>query len=253
MRIVPFEIDFDNIAKLGALSQGILWSSVIASALALVTGCLLTSDPVVAFLHKGVAFLAVAYFLVEIINNYSFFYAERKRRNDFFDNSLNTNLSEDVSQNYFTNDDLAPSIKKLGVNCFENTFFTKSVASAMLKPLVMKAVLVILLFVLLALFTEPSVVAMFVQLALPATVIQQTLRVFMLRNRVSDIYDRFVQVFEHTKNGRRDCQIILNVTAYESVLAWAAIKLDSDTFNKLNPELSPKWENLKQRYGLMEV
>src|SRR5690606_3146198 len=76
---------------------------------------------IVFILNSLICLFSVAYFLSDIISNYLFQLAEAKRRDDFFDNSLKTNYSEVNSNEYFTNDDISPGIKKMGINCFENS------------------------------------------------------------------------------------------------------------------------------------
>ncbi|WP_194294698.1 hypothetical protein, partial [Chryseobacterium sp. HMWF035] len=78
-------------------------------------------------LEKFICIISTIYFISEILFNNFFIIAEQHRVDDLIDNSLNSKIADENSENYYTNDDLKQSITKLGVNGFENTFFTKNV------------------------------------------------------------------------------------------------------------------------------
>ena len=157
--------------------------------------------------------------------------------------------SEENSNEYFTNDNITPSIKKMGVNCFENSFFTKSISGKMLKPMIIKSIVVFLLFLILAIANNHLFVTA-LQIALPYTIIQQTIRLFVFHNRIENIYKRFRQIFT-THNKKTITQSILhNVSSYETTLAWACIKLDSKLFEKWNDKLSEKWNSIKTKCNI---
>ncbi|MBW6484159.1 MAG: hypothetical protein K0B10_14005 [Vicingaceae bacterium] len=251
---VPYRKDFDLVSVIELISTCILWGSVLVSVSTIVFFYLdieqITGEKLVKILNSINCFLAVSYFISDIICNYLFQLAESKRRDDFFDNSLQTNLCEENSQEYFTNDNINPGIKKMGVNCFENSFFTKSIATAMLKPMVIKAITVFLLFLFLALFTDNRLLTIALQLALPYTIIQQTIRLFVFRNRVMAVCKHFQTIFSSTNKRKITQAIIHNVTSYEAALSWACIKLDSKLFNRMNGKLSEKWNKIKSKYNI---
>lgn len=253
-KVVPYKKDFDLVSVVEKISNVILWSSVAVSIATIVifySGMEQTiANKLIVVLNTVICFLSVSYFLSDIFSNYLFQLAEAKRRDDFFDNSLYTNHSEENSNEYFTNDNISPGIKKMGINCFENSFFTKSVATAMLKPMVIKTVIVVLLFLFLALFTNNHLFTTALQIALPFTIIQQTIRLFIFKNRVNGICKEFRQIFT-THNKKTIYKSILhNVTSYEATLSWACIKLDSNLFNKMNDELSEKWNKIKAKCNI---
>ncbi|MBS1508195.1 MAG: ABC transporter ATP-binding protein [Bacteroidetes bacterium] len=250
---VPYNTDYELVEKNESLSQFILYSSILVSLL----GIFIEKSNLPYF--KGVStqvfisinsFLSICYYLSDIASNYLFQSAEAKRRNDFFDNSLNTKLSEEISEEYFTNEHIAPGITKLGVNSFENSFFTKSIAKEMFKPMLLKSISVLLVFIAIALFTDSSWLAFALQFALPFTIVHQTIRLYIFRKRVEYVFQNFQQIFSSAHPNHHQQLIIHNVASYETSLAWACIKLDSKLFNKMNGELSEKWQNIKQRLNL---
>jgi len=252
-KVVPYKKDFDLVSLIDKISNSILWSSVIASVSTITISYLgvekTIENTLTTVLNYIICFLAVAYFLSDIISNYLFQKAEAKRRDDFFDNSLNTSHSEENSNEYFTNDNITPSIKKMGVNCFENSFFTKSISGKMLKPMIIKSIVVFLLFLILAI-TNNHLFVTALQIALPYTIIQQTIRLFVFHNRIENICKRFRQIFTTHNKKTITKSILHNVSSYETTLSWACIKLDSKSFDKMNDELSEKWNKIKTKCNI---
>ncbi len=176
--------------------------------------------------------------------------AEVKRRDDFFDNSLNTQLAEATSTGYYSNEHINPGLLKMGVNSFENSFFSKAVSGKMLKPMLKKSALLLILFLALAL-TNKELLTIALQLALPFTIILQTIRLFLYNKRMKDIFKNYQTIFSATTDGKKEQLIIHNMTSYETTLSWACIKLDSKLFDEMNDDLTIKWEEIKQRYNIL--
>lgn len=252
-KVVPYKKDFDLVSLVDKISNSILWSSVVASiAIIIISYSKIeqtTENILTTVLNSIICFFAVSYFLSDIISNYLFQKAEAKRRDDFFDNSLNTSHSEENSNEYFTNDNITPSIKKMGVNCFENSFFTKSISAKMLKPMIINSIVVFLLFLILAI-TNNHLFVTALQIALPYTKIQQTIRLFVFHNRIENICKRFRQIFTTHNKKNITKSILHNVSSYETTLSWACIKLDSKLFDKMNDELSEKWNKIKTKCNI---
>lgn len=252
-RKVPFFADYKNIGKLSTVSDWMLWLSVAAAALSLAIEWNLVADPTGVwqqFLNAVSCFLALTYFTSDLLVNYLFQCAEGHRRNDFFDNGLNTILANQISQDYFTNDTISAGMYKMGVNGFENSFFTLNIAKRYLKGMVVKSAMVFVIFLIAALFGGNRVLIVVLQLALPLTIIQQTVRLLIFKNRVEQVYEYFKRIFQLPKGDQQDHLLIHNVTNYETALAWASIKLPDDIFDEMNPILTMQWENIKQRLNI---
>ena len=141
-------------------------------------------------------------------------------------------------------------IIKMGVNSFENSFFSKSVSKKMLTPMLIKSALVLALFLALALFTDREILTTALQLALPFTILLQTIRLFLYNKRMKDVFKTYQRIFSSTVDTKKEYLIISNMTNYETILSWACIKLDSKRFDKMNDDLSAQWESLKQKYNI---
>lgn len=254
MKIVPHTIDYNFLSRIDTFSKRILYVSAFFAIVTLVidlTRVLADYNEFLQLILNSITcLLAVSYFIADIAFTYFFQAAEIKRRKDFFDNSLGTHLSEKNSVGYYSNEAIPKSIIKLGLNCFENSLFTKKIASRMLKPQLLKMVLVILGFLSLALFTNNKTLTTVIQLALPLTIIQQTIKLYFFRNKIEKIYDEFCLIFSATKGNHQQNLIISNVINYESILAWGSILLDSKIFDEINPELSLLWKEIKERLEL---
>ena len=125
---VPYKTDYNLVEKNEMLSQSILWTSVIISAITLIASKFdvpISKEIELDYFDRIICFLSVMYFFSDIVGNYLFHLAETKRREDFFDNSLNTQLAENNSEKYFSNESLNQGIIKMGVNSFENLFQNK--------------------------------------------------------------------------------------------------------------------------------
>ena len=138
----------------------------------------------------------------------------------------------------------------MGVNSFENSFFSKSVSKKMLTPMLIKSALVLALFLALALFTDREILTTALQLALPFTILLQTIRLFLYNKRMKDVFKTYQRIFSSTVDTKKEYLIISNMTNYETILSWACIKLDSKRFDKMNDDLSAQWESLKQKYNI---
>lgn len=252
-KLVPYNPSYDIVEKNDSFSQAMLWCSVIVSIIILGISkidSIPRTESTIPFLNQVNCFLAVSYFISDIVGNYLFQIAEAKRREDFFDNSLSTKLAEVASVDYFTNDHISAGVLKMGVNSFENSFFSKNISGKMLRKMLYKAALVLAIFLALALFTDRELLALALQLALPFTIIVQTIRLFLFHKRVEDIFKQYQKIFTATASHMQEQLILQTVTNYEALLAWACIKLDSGIFHSMNDELSQQWLNLKSRYDI---
>lgn len=252
-KIVPFNVDYKLVSRIDLFAQALLYISVIVSVLTLVTEKYVETnkEQTLYFFTALNCVLAIGYFVADIILGYVFQAAETKRRNDFFDNSLSTQLANKNTVGYFSNDQLQPGVIKLGVNSFENSFFTKNVSGKMLLPMVIKSIVIVFLFLCVAFIPDKKLFTTILQLALPYTIIQQTIRLFVFKHRIDNIFEKFKAIFSSTTDGQKMNLIIHTVTSYEATLAWGCIQLDSTKFDKMNPELSIEWEEIKRRHNII--
>lgn len=122
-RKVPYERSYEIVNKLSQSLNIILFLSTIVAIIILIIDNFYPQNTYSFTLNVVLVILSISYFFIEIIQRHLFHDAEFERKNDFIDNSLKLKLSEENSTGYFNNEDLKKGIYKLGVNCFESSFF----------------------------------------------------------------------------------------------------------------------------------
>lgn len=251
---VPFHADFEFIKKLNSLANYILILSAVIALLIVFTEKTImpASEKFKCILNSSLTFTAIIYFLLDIIQSYLFHSTENYRKNDFIDNSLNSKLSEKNSKGYYTNDELSFGINKLGVNCFENTLFTKEITRKMLSNEIIKAMFVFILILVAVLFLENKFFVSILQLSLPFVLFQQTFKLFSLHKNTKKCFINFKKIYSSTDLEQKNSLIIETVLNYEKNLSWACVTLDSKIFEELNPVLSAEWIQIKNELGIKE-
>ena len=251
VRKVPHDVDYIRINKISDTAFGLLCISAFFSiSIILVekTSWFTNKSSLTQILNSILAIISLVYFILDITQNYLFQQAELTRKTDFIDNSLKTHLAEENSEGFFSNDEYAPGIIKLGLNSFENTFFSKSIAYKMILPMIIKSSIIILLTLLVIFYTSQSIIISFFQIALPFTILQQTIRLLVFHSRLKTIYSTFKQIFQSTEKEKKADLLLDNTLNYEKTLSWAGISLSSKIFKKNNTVLSAKWNELKQEF-----
>jgi hypothetical protein len=252
-KVVPHSTNYKTNWKVGGFASFLLYTAALISIVALINdkADLFESKELInKNLNSTLAILAILYFLLDLVHNYLFHQAELNRKNDFVDNSFQTKLADENSQGYFSNDSFPSGIYKLGVNGFENSFFTKAVSSKMIIPSVIKSLVILILILLVVFFTDQTVLVAVVQIALPFIIFQQTIRLILFHSQIKNIVDNYKHIFDAVNTANRDALIVSNVINYEKSLSWSGIQLDSKLFDKLNPKLTHDWEALKVKYNI---
>ena len=252
-RNVPFKIDYDLIKSLEKFASIILVISALISTCVLIiekNNFAISKETVIKILNASLGIISVVYFLLDIVQNYLFYKAEINRKNDFIDNSLNTKLSDKNSNEYFSNDNLEPGFFKLGVNAFENSFFSKMVSKSMIPKKIITSCLFVLLFLLVIFCTDQSTIISLFQIVLPFSVLQQTYKLYIFNSRINTVFDKFKFIFSNLTKETQTALFVENIINYEKTLSWGGILLDSKKFDELNPVLSSEWEDIKKRFGI---
>lgn len=201
-------------------------------------------------LEKFICIISTIYFISEILFNNFFIIAEQHRVDDLIDNSLNSKIANENSENYYTNDDLKQSITKLGVNGFENAFFTKNVVRVMFQKKMPIFITVVLVYFISIFFVEKDLLIKVFQLLLPLFVIKEFIQLALFKSRIEKIFNCYKQIFSSIKKSDRDPIIINNIISYEKLLSSYNIQLSSKIFNSLNDKLSAEWVTLKAKYKI---
>lgn len=247
-RIVPNEVSYDWLKYTAMISTGLLYSSTIVSLLILAIEIFKFEDiNLTDYLNRSLAFMSIVYFITEFCQSCIFHKAESLRNLDFIDNSFNSKFAQKNSSGYYSNDEVEAGILKMGINNFENTFFTKSITAKMFNKELKKMIFVVLL-ILVCVLTSPKIIIVIFQLALPLSIIQQAIKLYIFHCKVESIFYNYKEIFSKTNQDNISPNIIKNVVNYEKILSWAGIPLDSEIFNKMNDELSEQWTDIKKTH-----
>jgi len=246
-RKVPYEKSYDLVNKFSSALDIMLIGSTFISIIILITDNIKYLSQLSYVLNVILVITSVSYFVLEILQRHYFHEAEFERKNDFIDNGLKLKLSEENSSGYFNNDDLKKGVYKLGVDCFESSFFTKSITKKMLNKHLIKTGIIFLLIFTLIFTVADNLLVQILLLALPYSILNDTIKLYRLHKNSDTVFKNFMHIFSSSKKAKLDYLIIDNIINYEKSLSRAAIKLDSKIFKKMNPGLSSKWIELKTK------
>lgn len=189
-----------------------------------------------------------------ISNNYLKIYLipniENKRRVHMLSNSLDIYLDHESTNGYYNNQ-IKPSILKLGANLFENSLFAKTVVSKMLILERSKIFIYFLSFIALILYRgiNVSAVGIVANTLFCGEVLSKWLYMEYLKCENEKIFEDMNRLFlNYTDNKicEFEAQIIDNFVRYESAKAYCGIKQSSKIFFKINSETSNHWEEIKK-------
>lgn len=120
----------------------------------------------------------------------------------------------------------------------------------MIKESIKSTIILCLFILLLAAVADNRIFMTLLKMALPLSIMQKTVKIIILHQRVSNVFFDFKQIFTDVSKSKRSALIINNVINYGKSLSWACITLDSKVFNKMNAELSLEWKRIKNDHTL---
>lgn len=189
----------------------------------------------------------------QYINNY-FDDIENIRKKDFIDNSFGTKKSLENSNGYYSNDEQKYGIKKMGVNLFENCYFTSNISKIMVtKRLKNDIIICILLFISLAIkFTLGySAIIPMIQIILSKEFLLESYNLRIYNKQINTILTELCNFYSSiNKKAIKELEpeLIGILVRYEGILSSHKIILDDDIFNENNERLSKEWAKLKNKY-----
>ncbi|WP_295212545.1 hypothetical protein [uncultured Chryseobacterium sp.] len=245
-KIVPHKVDYDLTNKITRFQFILI---IVGTVLSLISIFKL-EDSIKNIIDTIVCIISIIYFVLEFTFSYFFIKAEQKRIDDLIDNSLNSQLSDEKSENYYTNEEIKKSITKLGVNSFENTFFSKNIVERMIKKQLIIFLIVTSIYLISIFVIEKKILVVLFQLLLPLYIVKDFVILLLLKSRLDKIFDCYKKIFTSTKKGDREPLIINNIISYEKLISAYGVQLDSLIFDKMNDDLSQKWIDLKKRYKI---
>lgn len=251
----PYKGSFEQSKSMSKCASVILW---ISTGMLVIAFTLKTIDITLAYASDIISnincFFIISYGVLSFLSETFFYQASIQRRDDFIDNSFDTSLAESRSVDYYTNGNIATGIYKMAVNGFENSLFTYNIGKRMTLTIWLKNLIFMMMILVFAIFGFNNAFTLLIQLTLPILLLQQSIKHTLFVYRINRVFENYRRLFNALKNHEdskyKRPEIILNVLDYETTLTYGAILLDSKLYEKLNPELSEKWVELKNEYNI---
>lgn len=180
--------------------------------------------------------------------------AHSSRFADFVSNAFSVPLVPSRSEGYYHTPAGDPFIR-MGASVLENTLFTKSILRRMLRFERSRICVYVLAWLWAAIYraTDLELLAVAAQVLFSEQLLSRWVRMEWLRSRVERLYDDLYALIQSSSDSRRKefrARVIEALIRYETSKAQAAVSLSSRVFNKLNPELSLKWQSVCNQLGI---
>lgn len=203
--------------------------------------------------HGAFAVLAISLFGIgTLLKIYLIPRAEDARRQDFISNAFGVPLSHKLSIGYYNNN-LTDPIRRAAAQLLENSFFSKSISIYMARNerLMVAGYMLVWLLALLYRSTDIGLVAIASQVVFSEQILSRWLRLESLRMRYERTYDEAYRLLQSKAAPNVFRARVFEIFGfYETAKVSSGIILSAALFEKLNPELSKEWEEIKVRLGL---
>ncbi|WRP06895.1 hypothetical protein U9J35_01620 [Rossellomorea aquimaris] len=245
---------YKNIEKLNTSTSILFWVNAALSIAVFFVDEYLTAKNTLLFVFT---LTTITYF---VIDNYLSIFeipkVEDKRRVHLLTNSFNVPLDNERTNKYYNNE-LEPSLLKLGANIFEDSLFAERVTLEMAKRERIKVVLFVFVFVVALMFrtTEMELISILAQTLFASTLIPAYIRLEVLHYKNKVIFDSLHDIFLFHKQSpendeRLTAKLLDCFVKYESAKAYSGVKQDTEIFNKINSELSQEWDEIKDNLNI---
>lgn len=190
--------------------------------------------------------VALLYFVSNTIDDGCFWYeAEKQRRKNGIQNGLGMRLSEYDTEEYYNNN-LPHSLEKYGMNILESNYFSKVIAGKMLLKVGVYALGAVVALVIACRFvSDENALLLIAQTAFSSYVLVNFVMLVLYKIRLEALYSEAynVLILGNQTHGHQ-AWLISYVVEYEAIKAHYKIRLEQKIFNRLNSELSTKWQDV---------
>lgn len=211
----------------------------------------------IPFLQEGVSVLFVLFVIAHsVLYHYSGFYltprAEHLRRKQLLSDSLGIPLTPEKTKLYYNNEVL-PSVIRLGANVMENAFFAKHVCNEMAKTERLKISIYSLVWILAIInrSTDLDFILALTQVLFSAEIVIRWIKIEGLRAQNELIYEKLYSLYLSKNTSKATGVEVVSIldafASYEAAKSAASIKQSSKIFNKLNSRLTTEWENIRDQ------
>lgn len=191
-----------------------------------------------------IVFLNIAYVVISFINDIYFInIAENERRKTNISDSFKVNITSKKTNLYYNNQ-CEPSIKKMGVNSFESTLYTKNTLSKMMLYNSIKTFLLGVMWIMIIVKVENvNIFQITTELFFSAEVLLALIKNIYYYFETKKLYDNFYYQFITKKyNENEDLPIILQyILEYECLKSYCHFLLSEKIFEKDKSKLKEEW------------
>jgi hypothetical protein len=259
-RHIPYDKLFNRAKRVAFWQDVVLWTSAVIAALSIgLTNFewihqYINVQRSLVFLNVIATFLAVVFVILEIVVNFSFYKSTREKHLDLLDHAFNEDFTGEKSTGYFNSANVPAGVYKLAVLTFENSLFTSVISKEMTERKWTIAIVIGFLLLTSAAFGNDVLFNGIAQLTLTGVIIVQAVRLQLFTNQMRDIHEEFKSAFNDLKDKSRFTdkpgRLLRLPLRYVTTLTWGSILLSQKIFNKKNPALSVKWEQMKTIYKI---
>lgn len=193
--------------------------------------------------------LHVLYIIADTLNDMIFKnFAENERRKTLISNAYGSDLTDKKTIGYYNNNE-KNSIKKLGINVLESTFFTKNNTKIMLKENAIKIIINIIIWLVTILMMKDKNVALCItQSIFSSEILIGYLKLLYFNNKVSGLYNKLFTLFITNKySNKHESQLLEYAFEYECLKSYGHILLSTKNFNENNEKWTSEWEDIKRK------
>ena len=231
--------------RLSRISGWVFWSVTVLSIILLIAPKEATEAKIQPILITA----TVAGICLSVLIQHLQGRGNQAQRATQFTDSLGVPVGEEAREGYY-NTKLAPSIGRLAVTTFENTFFTTAILCRMLSRERIFGAGYLAIFLLLNATRSVTVqwVLLFTQTLFSGDVALHWIKTEMFCSKVARVRDRLHQFFLQEGDATKPAGLAIALTAltdFECAKDQAAMPLSEGIFRKLNPSLSKKWNALR--------
>ncbi|QFT88075.1 hypothetical protein FIU87_05440 [Bacillus sp. THAF10] len=242
---------YKSIEKLNTITTYLFW---VNASLSILVFFLESNLEIKNFLLYIFILTTVTYFGID---NYLAIFKipsiEEKRRVHLLSNSFNVPLDSEVTKNYYNNN-IEPSLLKLGVNIFENSLFSERVTREMAVKQRVKVCIFGIVFLSALLFrtTGYEIISILAQTLFASTLLPAYIRLEVLHFKNKVIFNNLYDIFLlYNKQNEIDAKLTAKLVdcfvKYESAKAYSGVKQDTKIFNKINKRVSEEWKDIKSK------
>lgn len=253
-RIDELERYYKPIEKIDDLNAWLFWVSAILSVAVFFKG-FLPWMMLQNVLEISFILLVIVHLILSLYVRYHLLpIAERKRRRQLLSDSFAVPLITETTQKYYNNE-ISPSVSRLGANVLENTLFAKNITARMAVRERIKILIYFLVWASAMYWrtTDIGLLVVITQTIFSSEIIEGWLRIEVLRSEVEKFYEELYNKFLHKvdlSNSDGVASILDLFASYESTKSMTAIRQLRSIFTSVNPELSKEWDVTRERLGI---